>query len=57
MVYKMCIKNVARTIRKQSTSDIVSGNSINVFQASEILAIAFCKSKEEVIDDLIKYEE
>ena len=48
--YQMCIRNVANYMR---TQNVESADAITAFQASEILAISFCKSKEEVMDDLV----
>jgi len=49
--YQMAVANVARYIR--STENVVDGEPhLNIFTASEVLAIAFCKAKEEVAVDL-----
>jgi hypothetical protein len=48
-VYQMCINNVARTIRRQPEE-----KQFDAFTCSEVLAIAFCKSKEEVCGDTMR---
>lgn len=53
-VYQMCINNVAAAIRAQKPDDSDPEPTLNAFRASEILAVAFCKSKEEVMADLLK---
>lgn len=50
--YQMAINNTARYLR---SPDNRRGDDfhLDAFKASEVLAIAFCKAKEEVIADLI----
>ena len=48
--YKAAINNVARCIRKQEPDSL---DNITAFTASEVLGIAFCKSKEEVMQDIL----
>lgn len=48
--YQMCINNVARHIADHPAE---TEENITAFTASTILAIAWCKSKEEVINDLL----
>jgi hypothetical protein len=50
----MCINNVSRAINSQDICDLNKKDVINAFMASEILAIAFGKIKEDVIKDLIQ---
>jgi hypothetical protein len=51
----MAINNTKAFIRSEENREAVgAGQGISAFDASIILAIAFCKSKEEVIMDLIK---
>ena len=48
--YQMCIDNVARHIRNHPA---LTNDSVDAFKASTVLAIAFCKGKEEVISDIL----
>jgi len=50
MNYETCIANVAKAIQNKVTS-------IDAFTASIILAIAFDKTKEEVLDDLVSFKD
>ena len=50
-MYQFCINNCKNKIKDQ---DPLNPDSIDVFKMSEVLAIAFCKLKEDVIMDLIK---
>jgi len=49
--YQMAINNVSSFIR--SVENKISVLPITAFQCSEVLAIAFCKNKEEVVNDII----
>jgi len=52
--YTMAIVNVAKFIRSDENEKAkLTGNNIDAFRASEILAIAFCKDKSEVIVDIM----
>lgn len=53
-VYQFCIGNCANQLRNQKPLD---PNSIDAFRMSEVLAIAFCKTKEDVLIDIITYKE
>lgn len=56
-VYQMVIKNVALNIRKRSTSLFQGSDSgLDAFTCSSILAIAFAKTKEDVLADLMRAE-
>lgn len=53
--YQMAINNTARFIQSPKNRDTGSEDpTINAFDASIILAIAFCKNKEEVLADLLR---
>lgn len=52
-VYKMAIGNIVRAIRSQSEEDRSIDGNINAFEASRYLGLAFCKSPEEVITDIV----
>jgi len=54
--YSMAITNVARYIRSPRNLNCLDEVPLNSFQASEVLAIAFCKSKEEVLADILHVE-
>jgi len=43
-VYRMAIRNIAYNIRQKNT---------DAFTASSIIAMAFCKDKEEVLDEIL----
>jgi hypothetical protein len=53
-IYQMAINNTARAIASQSPAvrDSDPDPVLNVFNASIILAAAFCKRKEDVLADL-----
>lgn len=44
--YTVAITNVARYIRSPRNLNCADGEPMNGYRASEVLAIAFCKSKE-----------
>ena len=49
-VYKMAVANVSRYISKQ---DIEKGSNTTAFDAAIVLAVAFCKNQNEVLDDIV----
>jgi hypothetical protein len=51
--YAVAITNVARYIRSQRNLSCDDRVPLDGFRASEVLAIAFCKAKEEVLDDIV----
>lgn len=51
-LYDMVIRNVARKIRNSREGDFH-----DAFTCSEVIAVAFCKLKEDVINDLIMAKE
>jgi hypothetical protein len=53
-VYQMAINNVARYIRAHGADGHEPTEVVTAFEASTILSIAFCKSKEEVISDILR---
>jgi hypothetical protein len=48
--YQMCINNAVRYIHDTANTE----DCIDVFTFSSVLSACFCKSKEEVADDIIK---
>jgi hypothetical protein len=56
--YQLAVRNVARFIRKRATAPAGEYNSpfLDAFSASEVLAVAFCKNKEEVCNDIVHAE-
>jgi hypothetical protein len=48
--YQMCINNTARHINGHA---LFPHDTVDAFSASTVLAVAFCKSKEDVVSDLI----
>lgn len=50
-IYKMAIANTVKHIRNSSY-----GEGPNAFDASYYLSLAFCKSKEDVFNDIIFYK-
>ena len=51
--YQMVINNVATYIRSPENRDGEDHLMMNAFTASEIIGVGFCKSAEDVIQDLI----
>lgn len=54
--YQMAVNNIAAHIRSAKNKVAVlnePAEAITAITASEILAIAFCKSKEDVIFDIL----
>ena len=51
-VYWFCINNCKNAIKESKPTDIE--NNINAFRMAEVLSIAFCKTKEDILLDLIK---
>lgn len=51
-VYWFCINNCKNAIKESKPTDIE--NNINAFRMAEVLSIAFCKRKEDILLDLIK---
>lgn len=49
-IYSFCINNCKQSIKD---SDKLSPDNIDAFRMSEVLAIAFCKTKEDVLKDLV----
>ena len=49
--YEMAVNNCAVAIRENGATS--KNPAPNAFACSEVLAIAFCKAKEEVIGDII----
>jgi hypothetical protein len=49
--YQMCINNAKTYIKKHNGE--FDPNRIDAFKFSEIIAICFCKTKEDVIADLV----
>ena len=54
--YKMAITNVARYIRSHRNLSCEEGVPLDGYRASEVLSVAFCKSKEEVLADILSVE-
>ena len=50
-VYQMAVNNTALYIRSQVIKD--GGDTLDAFTASVVLAVAFCKTKEEVLADIL----
>jgi len=51
--YQMCINNAKNHIMKHGSIEI-DKESVDAFTFSTVIAICFCKAKEEVLVDLIK---
>lgn len=54
LLYKMAIKNVARYIASQRNLSCIDVVPMDGFRASEVLSIAFCKAKEEILADILR---
>ena len=49
----MAITNVANFLRSDKNQhDVALGKGMNVFAASDVLSVAFCKAKEEIAMDI-----
>jgi hypothetical protein len=48
-VYHFCIDNCCKSLRDNTQND----DTINAFRMSEVLAIAFMKDKEQVLNDIL----
>jgi hypothetical protein len=52
--YSMAILNVARFIRSPRNLNCEDGAPLDGYRASEVLSVAFCKAKEEVLADILR---
>lgn len=52
--YKVAIGNVARYIRSPRNINCEDGMPLDGYRASEVLSVAFCKAKEEVLADILR---
>ena len=59
--YKMTINNIANYIKDSAPQDAEKDGydkretvAFDAFEAASVLSVAFCKSKEEVLIDIIK---
>jgi len=50
--YQMVVNNVARFIRDNPATDERSA-PIDAFSAASVLSVGFCKSKEEILMDIV----
>jgi len=56
--YQMCIANIAIFLRSsENQKNQETGQGLDAFAASHVIAIAFCKIKEEVIFDITNYKQ
>ena len=55
--YKMAVSNVARYIRSARNLNCEDGVPLDGYRASEVLSVAFCKAKEEVLADILSVKE
>lgn len=60
--YQFAIGNVARHLKSPENLAKINGEDINeagmnAFAASEVLAIVFCKNKEEIMQDIINHKD
>lgn len=53
-VYPWCIENMKTFIRAQKEPKPNEPKMISAFEAASLLAIAFCKDKDRVLEDLLK---
>ena len=51
--YKLAVTNVARYILSQRNT-LEGGLFLDAYRASEVLAVAFCKAKEEIVADILQ---
>jgi hypothetical protein len=54
LLYKMAIKNVARYIASPRNLNCEDGAPLDGYRASEVLSVAFCKAKEEILADILR---
>jgi len=54
MFYDFALRNVANYLKKTTEKERASGETLTAFQITEVLAIVFCKSKEEIMGDLLR---
>ena len=52
--YNVAITNVARYIRSERNASCTDGVPLDGYRASEVLSVAFCKAKEEVLADILR---
>jgi hypothetical protein len=55
--YKVAITNVARFICSNRNLSAAEGGVLDGFTASSVLAVAFCKAKEEVLSDIMSVKD
>ena len=55
MFYKFALTNARTYLASLTESDRLQG-AINAFEISAVLAIIFCKAKEEILEDLVRIE-
>lgn len=53
MFYKFALTNVARYLKGLSDWDRDNPEVLDAFQISQVLAIVFCKKKEEILADIL----
>jgi hypothetical protein len=51
--YQFVINNCVSYLERLTEEQIATGECQNAFSMSTVIAIAFCKSKEEVVHDII----
>jgi hypothetical protein len=56
VLYKMMIKN-AREHLKNQNPEIPKEDDFSIFRISEVLSLCLCKSKEDIIMDIINQTE
>lgn len=54
MFYKFALTNVANYLRNTSEADRMSGEALTAFEATRVLAVVFCKNKEDIMEDLLR---
>jgi len=52
--YQFAINNCASYLKRLTDQQKESGACHNVFSLSEVIGIAYCKSKEEVFLDIVR---
>ena len=53
MFYDFALTNVVTYLRKQTEEERANGATLTAFQVSEVLAVVFCKSKEDILGDIL----
>ena len=51
--YEMCITNAANYLSKLTDEERQYADTLTAFDFSDVLSICFCKSKVEIVEDIV----